>query len=312
MRTVDPAHTEKNGFAIRLPKVPMSPILSPDIPSGPEWAYQLKWDGVRTLARLDGNGGVELYSKRIELKNAVFPEIIELLTPLRIGPCLIDGEIIHFDGVKPNFQRGKLMVRTKHGHDNLMYVMFDLLHADGEELRDRPFLERFSRLTAKFQERQPRLIVSELYKDGNALWDWVIEKDWEGIVSKRIDSKYTEGKHHEDWYKKRKELRLVADVVGLKRNNGVIASLVLSYEGRYIGHVSGLDYSSKTLLTKFAQDNPGECPFDTLTPGMRKSDVVWLGVPFPCRVAALEFTESGILRHPRLLGFGAAEDAPSP
>jgi bifunctional non-homologous end joining protein LigD len=131
-----------------------------------------------------------------------------------------------------------------------------------------------------------------------------VEKEWEGVVSKRADSTYTEGKRHEAWFKKRKELRIVADVVGLKRHGGLVASLVLGYEGRYIGHVAGLDQSSKTLLAKFAEQHPGDCPFAELTPGMRKSDVQWLGAPFPCRVAALEFTDSGILRHPKLLGFG--------
>ncbi|MHA6484526.1 ATP-dependent DNA ligase [Paenibacillus sp. strain BS8-2] len=289
---------------IPLPRVPMSPIASPVIPLGPDWVYQLKWDGVRTIARLDGQGGVELFSKRMALKNSIFPGIVSLLEPLRIGPCLLDGEIVYFDGNRPNFQRGKLMGQSRLHKENLVYVLFDLLHADGEELRERSLRERFSRLSAKFPDKHPRLFISDLYADGSALWDWVVEKDWEGVVSKRADSTYVEGKRHENWFKKRKELRLVADVVGLKRHSGTIASLVLRYEGRYIGHVAGLDQSSKSLLAQFAEQHPGPCPFDKLTPGMSKADVQWLGTPFPCRVAALEFTESGILRQPRLLGFG--------
>lgn len=298
------AATIETAQDIPLPRVPMSPIPSPVIPAGQDWVFQLKWDGVRTIARLDGRGGVELFSKRIERKNGVFPEIVALLEPLRIGPCLLDGEIVYFDGNRPNFQRGKLMGRTRQHKENMVYVLFDLLHADGENLRSLAFRERFDRLSAKFPSKHPRLFVSDLYADGAALWDWVVEKDWEGVVSKRADSPYTEGKRHEDWFKKRKELLLVADVVGLKRHSGTIASLVLSHEGRYIGHVAGLDQSSKKLLAQFAEQHPGDCPFAELTPGMRKSDVLWLGAPFPCRVAALEFTESGILRHPKLLGFG--------
>ncbi|MDQ6419316.1 DNA ligase [Paenibacillus sp. LHD-117] len=291
--------------SMALPKVPMSPIASPQIPEGPEWVYQIKWDGVRTIARLDGNGGVELFSKKMELRNGAFPEIVELLKPLGVGPCVLDGEIVYFDGKRPNFQRGKLAVGTHSAKDNLLLVLFDLLHDDGGDWRGRPFLKRFERLTAKFPDKQPKLFVTELYADGNALWDWVNEKEWEGVVSKRADSPYTEGKRHQDWFKKRKEIRLVADVVGLKRNNGQVASLVLSLSGTYIGHVSGLDQASKSLLDRFAKDNTGICPFAELTPGMRKSDVAWLSVPFPCRVAALEFTDSGLLRQPRLLGFGA-------
>lgn len=289
-----------------LPKTPMSPIQSPVIPEGPEWCYQLKWDGVRTLARLDGSGGVELFSKRIELRNAAFPEIVALLKSVQVGACLVDGEIVYFDGVRPNFQLGRLGGVNRKPRDDLIYVMFDLLGDGSEDLRPLPFRERFRRLSEKFPKKNPRLFVTDLYEDGQALWEWVQKHEWEGIVSKRLDSPYTEGKKHNDWFKKRKELQLTAEVVGIKLNNGQVASLVLRYEDRYIGHVSGLDQNSKRLLEEFMRKYPGECPFPSLTPGMKKSEVMWLSVPFPCRVAALEFTDSGILRHPRLLGFGTS------
>lgn len=291
---------------IILPKTPMSPIQSRDIPEGPEWCYQLKWDGVRILARLDGDGGVELFSKKIELRNAAYPEIVSLLQHVRVGACLLDGEIVYFDGVRPNFQRGRLGGVKRQPRDDLLYVMFDLLYDGTEDLRQLPYRERYHRLKDKFTEKNPRLFVTDMYEDGQALWEWVQEHEWEGVVSKRLDSPYTEGKKHNDWFKKRKELLLTADAVGIKLNNGQVASLVLRYEDRYIGHVSGLDQGSKRLLEDFMRKYPGECPFRMLTPGMKKSDVVWLSVPFPCRVAALEFTDSGILRQPRLLGFGAS------
>lgn len=292
--------------SMALPGVPMAPIMSPDIPVGPEWCYQIKWDGVRTIARLDGAGGVELFSKRVELRNAAYPEIVALLEPLQVSPCLLDGEIVYFDGERPNFQRNKLTLRSRNGREQLIFVLFDLLYDGDEDLRVLPFRERHKRLIAKFPEKNPRLFVSDLYFDGNALWEWVNERGWEGIVSKRLDSPYTEGKNHRDWYKKRKELQLQAEVVGIKLTNGAISSLVLSWEGRYIGHVSGLNSASKRVLIEFMRNYPGECPFTTLTPGMKKSEVAWLAVPFPCHVAALEFTDSGLLRQPRLLGFGLA------
>ncbi|WP_053377942.1 ATP-dependent DNA ligase [Paenibacillus sp. FJAT-27812] len=63
--------------------------------------YQIKWDGVHTLVRLDGKGGVEIFSKRVEPRNDRFPEIVELLSPLQIGACVLDGEIAYFDGSRP-------------------------------------------------------------------------------------------------------------------------------------------------------------------------------------------------------------------
>lgn len=283
-----------------LPTVPMAPVNSGEIPIGPEWRYQIKWDGVRTLVRLDGKGGVELFSKRVEPRNDTLPEIVELLKPLRIGACVLDGEIAYFDGTRPNFQRIRLGVSKKKYDDSLIFVAFDLLYDQGEDIRLKPFIERFERLQRHFPKPQPRLLVSDIFDDGLALWDWLHEREWEGIISKRIDSSYVEGKGHNYWYKKRKELRLLVDVVGIKLKSGNVSSLILRYKDKYIGHVSGLDEISKKLIFEFALDHPGECPFDTKP----RYEALWLSVPFACKVSALEFTDNGILRQPKLLGFG--------
>jgi len=285
---------------MELPKVPMAPVNSPHIPLGAEWRYQIKWDGVRTLACLDGSGGIELFSKRIEPRNDTFPEIVELLKPLRIGPCVLDGEIAYFDGTRPNFQRARLGVKKRKFDDFLIFVAFDLLYDNGQDIRHLPFIERFERLKKLLPEPKPRLLVSDLFENGQALWEWLSEREWEGIISKQIDSPYIEGKQHTYWYKKRKELRLTVDVVGVKIKNGVVSSLVLRYKDNYIGHVSGLDQASKNLILQFAKEHPGVNPFN------RKFnyDVMWLSVPFSCKVSALEFTEGGLLRQPKLLGFG--------
>ncbi|CAM3945916.1 DNA ligase [Paenibacillus alkaliterrae] len=291
-------------MSMSLPSVPMAPVTSPDIPVGTEWGYQIKWDGVRTLVRLDGNGGVEIFSKRMEPRNDTFPEIVELLKPLKIGACVLDGEIAYFDGTRPKFLRDRLGVRKRSNDDSLIFVMFDLLYDDGRDIRPLPFIDRFERLAAKLPNKEPRLFVTDLFYDGHALWEWLNEREWEGMISKRLDSPYIEGKKHKDWFKKRKEIRIVADVVGIKRKEGRVSSLVLRYKDRYIGHVSGLDNASKKMLQQFMQDYPGECPFPSISSSMQKSDIVWLGVHFPCSVSALEFTESGLLRQPKLIGFG--------
>jgi len=283
-----------------LPNVPMAPVNSPEIPIGSEWRYQIKWDGVRTLVRLDGQGGVELFSKRVEPRNDTFPEIVELLKTLRIGPCVLDGEIAYFDGTRPNFQRVRLGVSKQKYDDSLIFVVFDMLYDQGVDIRNIPFIERFERLQRYFPKPQPRLLVSDIFEDGQALWDWLHEREWEGIISKNINSPYVEGKRHIYWYKKRKELRLLVDVVGIKLKNENVSSLVLRYKDKYIGHVSGLDQSSKKLILEFAKEHQGECPFE-ITP---KYDVLWLSVPFACKVAALEFSDNGLLRQPKLLGFG--------
>ncbi|MBH5317785.1 hypothetical protein I6N90_08205 [Paenibacillus sp. GSMTC-2017] len=168
----------------------MAPRTSPVIPTGPEWGYQIKWDGVRTLVRLDGNGGVEIFSKRVVPRNDRFPEIVELLSPLRIGACVLDGEIAYFDGKRPNFQRVLVGVNRKKFDDNLIFVAFDMLYDDGEDIRQLPFKDRFAKLAERLPVKTPRLFVTDLMHDGPALWEWVNTREWEGIISKRLDSPY--------------------------------------------------------------------------------------------------------------------------
>lgn len=115
-------------------------------------------------------------------------------------------------------------------------------------------------------------------------------------------SPFVEGTQHDYMYEQRKqpELKLIADVVGVAMKDGGVHSLVLRYKNRYVGHVSGLDGVTKKLILEFAQQHPGECPFSKKT----SHDVMWLSVPFACKVSALEFTDSGQLKQPKLIGFG--------
>jgi bifunctional non-homologous end joining protein LigD len=76
-----------------------------------------------------------------------------------------------------------------------------MLHDDGNDIRSLLFSEQ--RLVAKFPDRQPRVFVTDLLYDGPALWDWVNDREWEGIISMRLDSPYVEGKKYRYWYKKR-------------------------------------------------------------------------------------------------------------
>lgn len=183
----------------------------------------------------------------------------------------------------------------------MLYIAFDLLYENGQDIRRLPFKERHRRLISLISNKHPRLIATELFSDGKSLWEWVNQNGWEGIVSKRLSSPYTEGKKHRDWLKKRVEVRIVAEVVGVQLKNGWVASLILRYEERYVGHVSGLDDASKRVLQQFILQHSGTSPFK-----LRKDwdDVVWLLAPIPCRVSALEFTDSGKLRQPKLIGFG--------
>lgn len=362
-------------FVIPLPSEPMAPLSSGELPSGSDWGYQLKWDGVRMLARLNGHGHAELFSRKLYLKNAVYPEIVALLEAkaAELGPCLLDGEVVWWDGIRPNFQQvlkrersrmparhaipeggvrstipGALGGGTSDGggvaisgapadgvsasavslggealnaegnqvrssnsksFGGLVYVLFDLLADGSGDLTPLPYEERHRRLTALCGTADPRLFVTDLFQDGEALWSWVEANRWEGVVSKRLSSPYREGKKHRDWLKKKIELVLDVDIVGLKWRNGMVASLVMELEGDYLGSVSlGLNDALRRVLASTFRPQHSHlavvaCPFPAMPEDLKNEDVQWLSLPFRCRVTGLELTSAGQLRHPKLVTF---------
>jgi bifunctional non-homologous end joining protein LigD len=295
-----------------LPANPMAPIADDDIPVGADWGYQLKWDGVRILARID-RGNVELYSRKLLLKNNAYPELVKVLSELE-GPCLLDGEAVVFDTAKgrPVFQKVLQRERLRTpaniiqagAREPVQFVLFDVLHAHGQDRRDMPYKERHELLLKLFPEKRERLFVTDLFPDSRALWSWVEERGWEGIVSKRLSSPYREGKKHKDWFKKKTSLLLEVDIYGYTFNEGRLASLVMASDGYYSGRVSlGLNEELKRKLMQrgLRDDLTANRPFNPLPSDLKGIALAWLEKPFRCTVTGLEITDAGLLRHPKLV-----------
>ncbi|EXX87956.1 DNA ligase [Paenibacillus darwinianus] len=334
--------------ALPLPAEPMAPVFDDRLPEGEDWVYQLKWDGVRILAALDGAGGAELYSKRMLVKNGTYPELAAMLSErsAELGPCVLDGELVYWDGVRPSFQKVLQRERMRGPgtsgrleDSGLLYVLFDLLYDGSEDLRPMPYGERYARLRSKLPDPGPMLLVTDTFRDGAALWAWVEANGWEGVVSKRDRSPYREGKKHRDWLKKKTKLLLDVDIVGIKLREGRVASLVMAIKGEFAGSVSlGLDEPMRRVLieqiARERNDADGDrndsgsnqrghsrrelagpaleagaaMPFRALPAELKNETVYWLQKPFGCRVTGLEMTAAGLLRHPKLAGFGRGTD----
>ncbi|WP_426446766.1 DNA ligase [Paenibacillus sp. S-38] len=292
---------------------PMSPILTDRLPQGEGWGYQLKWDGFRTLA-LVNDGRVELFSKYGLPKSKVYPDLAEALSLLP-GRFLLDGEAVLLDPKtgRPSFQRmqqrDKLtdpaLIRRAARRSPVQYIAFDLLQLGGEDLRGRPFRHRHEALQELAAGWTAPLYTAQLFPDGDALWDWVCQRAWEGVIAKRLDSPYAEGKDHRDWYKRKTALRLEAEAVGVIYREGRVASLVLQQAGRYLGRASsGLDADAKRVLGGLPAVPMPLAPPGPLPEGLRGADIRWLAEPLPVTVSGRELTEAGLLRHPKLLAIG--------
>ncbi|MVP02016.1 DNA ligase [Paenibacillus lutrae] len=292
---------------------PMSPILSTDIPGGDDWVYQLKWDGFRIIALVD-QGRVELFSKKMLPKNLNYPDLVKALEKLE-GSYVLDGEAVILDPAtgKPSFQkmqqRDKLtglgLINRSAQREPAHYMLFDLIQLGQEDLRRVSFQERYKLLQEAGASWEPPLYVTDLYEDGQALWDWAEANAWEGIISKRLSSPYRSGKDHHDWFKRKTVLRVEAQGVGVLVKEGRAASLVMRRSGRYFGRVSsGLSQRSKQKLLSLEAGRSLEDYFPAAPEGLRGMDVRWLEEPLPLLVTGREVTENGILRHPKLLSIG--------
>lgn len=292
---------------------PMSPISADTLPEGPDWAYQLKWDGYRLIACIE-EGKVRLYSKNMLDLTGKFPDIVSACAGLP-GTLILDGEAVVLDPAtgKPSFQlmqqRNKPLdavgIRRLTAKLPIQYIVFDLLRIGDEDLRRMPFRERDRRLKEAAACWNAPLHTTDSFSDGSLLWEWIVRNGWEGVVAKRLSSAYREGKEHRDWLKRKRRPEFDVDIVGVLWKEGRVSSLVMRENGVYFGRVSsGLNGALKENLSALGSPDRARCPFAKLPDGLRGERVHWLETPLGARVTGSEVTEEGSLRHPKLLMLG--------
>jgi bifunctional non-homologous end joining protein LigD len=176
------------------------------VPQGEEWCHEVKWDGVRALAALDG-GAVTLTSRNGNRITAAWPELAT--PPAGVRDVVVDGEIIALNerGV-PDFRvlaermhvRNAATVARLAARIPAAYMVFDLLRLDGEDLCRLPLHERRRRLADLDLGRSGWQVPVE-YDDGAMLLEATRAQGLEGIVSKRRDSTYRPGERSHHWLK---------------------------------------------------------------------------------------------------------------
>jgi bifunctional non-homologous end joining protein LigD len=287
---------------------PMLATLSETLPSGPDWLYEVKWDGFRSIARVSG-GAVTLTSRTGKDLTPGFSDLARSLPiALRSPDCVVDGEICTLDEQgRPSFGA------MQSGAGQLVYYLFDLLELDGEPLVGLAYRERRDRLAALISPGGPAQL-SEPFSDGEALLGAVKEQGLEGVVAKRADSRYQEGRRSRDWLKVkthgRQELVIAGYTRGQGRRTGSLGALVLGAH-RADGLVwagncgTGLtDREIDHLLSRLRPLVRDTSPFAEV-PTMarvRRNDVVWVEPQLVCEVELAEWTAAGRLRAPSYKG----------
>jgi bifunctional non-homologous end joining protein LigD len=213
---------------------PQLATASAAAPAGDDWLHEIKYDGYRMLAQLQG-GRAQLVSRNGIGWTERLPEIARALAALPVKTALLDGEVVHFaaDG-RSSFSALKADLsaqRTAH----LVYVAFDLLHLDGVDLTRTPLLERKDALselippgctgTLRFSEH--------IVGNGPKFFEHACKLRVEGIVSKRGRSNYAPGQQNGHWLKVKCEHREEFAVIGWTPPGGAgragFGALLLGY-----------------------------------------------------------------------------------
>ena len=278
----------------------MEPVRVPQVMAQPGFTHQIKWDGVRGMALVD-NGSVRVFGKSGRESTVQYPELAALARQTDAVRAVIDGEIVAFADGKPSFYHVLKRSRSYGGQNAsrwpVRYIAFDLLELGGQDLRGLPLAERQLRLRTHFSS-SPVAALADDFTDGQVLFELMKRENMEGIVSKRLNSVYTPGKGHRDWFMAKTARKMLCAVTGLRINNGQPASLELAVyrDGLLtpVGHVgSGLTDEARRLLLDYALKETGNAERDMMRVLPRLT----------CWVKFAEWTADGTMRHPVLLGF---------
>lgn len=278
------------------------------------YLYEMKWDGERCIAYLDPTGETELRNKRQVRMLPKVPELAEIHRQVK-NRCILDGELMCLVGGKPNFeaiQRRSLMsnrykIELEAQRFPATYVAFDCLYYDGEDLTMQPLTER-KKILVKAVTESERLAISRVFDAGQALALFQIAKEQglEGIVAKRKESLYFQGKQTRKWLK----IKNLQDddfvVCGyIYKDNHMISIVLGQYSGgklAYKGHVT-LGVGGAAFAKIKAQPRTIRPPFDVPPPtGHGNEDAVWVAPKLVCVVEYMHKTRSGRIRQPVFKG----------
>jgi len=292
---------------------PMEPVLSEKIIDKDGWIHQIKWDGIRGLCYIDREK-LKIFTKKGYERTAFYPELQELLTLFKGSQAVIDGEIIVLDDKgSPSFYqsliRERIRTESKILHymrkHPVKYIVFDILYLNGSDVRMHSLGNRKEMLMEQLK-KSVNITITDDFHNGESLFQLMKDKRWEGIVSKNIHSPYISGKKHAAWYKTKIKKKLLAVVAGLQWKNDTPNSLVLGvyHEGKLysIGKASlGLKQRDFQLLKEYSKELT--CQASPFTDVDKLPGVTWLKPALTCWVNFSEWTESGQLRHPKIIGF---------
>jgi bifunctional non-homologous end joining protein LigD len=299
-----------------VPGAPLRPMLATTgrLPSGPGWAYEFKWDGVRAIADIR-DGATRLFARAGPEITLAYPELTKVGAGL--PDAVLDGEVVVLDeqGV-PSFVAlaERMHVRDRGRAAKLAatlpvtYMIFDLLRLDGLDLTPRPYTERRAALEA-LGLAGPHWLVPPSFTDGAATTAAAEENSLEGVVAKRLTSVYRSGQRSPDWVKVK--LEQTDDFViggwrpGARKIGGLLVGVPdpaggLRFRGRVGGGIGAA--AERALLAALEPLRVPDSPFITEpVPREDARGAIWTQPRVVVEVKYGQRTPDGRMRFPRFL-----------
>jgi bifunctional non-homologous end joining protein LigD len=307
---------------------PMLATLSARLPRDEEdWAYEIKWDGVRAIAYSEA-GQLRLESRNLREITSHYPELRALAAALGTREAVFDGEVVAFDdGGRPSFEllqsrmnlASEAAIRGRMADCPVTYLIFDLLHLEGRSLLDLPYAERRERLDALALEGPSWQTPSHHRGEGEALLRLTRDRGLEGLVAKRLDSRYLPGRRSRAWLKvkntRSQELVIGGWLPGQGRRAETIGAILVGYNEdddggrrlRYAGRVgSGFTEAELRRLAGLLEPlETRESPFEGRQP---PKQAVFVEPRLVAEIAFREWTAARTLRAPVYKGLRADKD----
>jgi bifunctional non-homologous end joining protein LigD len=284
-----------------------------------KWSFEVKWDGVRAIAYVKP-GRLRLESRNLNEITDAYPEVRGILRDLGMRETVLDGEIVAFgeDG-RPSFERlqrrmhvtSASAVRRLAASTPVVYAIFDLLYLDGHSLMALPYAERRARLD-ELGLGGPAWRVPAVHPGrGQGLLDATEAQGLEGVVAKRLDSRYEPGRRTGAWVKikhtRRQELVICGWLPGEGRRTDRIGALLMGVwddDGglRYAGRV-GTGFTERTLADlarRLAPLRRDDNPFDQAPKLPRNA--VFVEPELVAEIEFREWTSEGVMRAPSYKG----------
>ncbi|QDZ10683.1 DNA ligase D [Devosia ginsengisoli] len=312
-----PTTGKRQAKAARLPdfRPPQLATLVSDVPEGPDWLFEMKYDGYRCLAAISGEA-VRLYTRTGQDWTDKFKVIVPPLTRITKGSALIDGELCAFD------ENGRTDFSTLKDHlsngGSLTYFAFDLIEQDGENLAKLPLTERKARLEKLLGKIEASSLVQfspHVAGNGQRVFDTVCREGHEGIIAKQATAPYR-SERTRSWLKvkcgKRQEF-VIAGWSPSTRKKTFASLLVGTWEDDkliYRGRVgTGFSMDDAQALQRQLDSRARKTdPFVNVPRPIAKS-AHWVTPELVAEIGYTEFTPDGIMRHPSFLAL--REDKPA-